>query len=143
MVIVAVLCVFIYGFYLLLYSPLNTGINQKSSQLIEKTETLEWMKKIRQKGTSSKAKQTVDNSQLLTLLATQLKNNNTLKFPYQLQQTGSGEIQLNFDEVPFQLFMKWLAKINEKYSMTIKQLEVDRSTTPGVTRLMIIISATG
>lgn len=143
MVIVAVLCVFIYGFYLLLYSPLNTGINQKSSQLIEKTETLEWMKKIRQKGTSSKAKQTVDNSQLLTLLATQLKNNNTLKFPYQLQQTGSGEIQLNFDEVPFQLFMKWLAKINEKYSMTIKQLEADRSTTPGVTRLMIIISATG
>ncbi|AMP89488.1 GspM family type II secretion system protein LspM [Legionella pneumophila] len=140
MVIVAGVSLFIYGYYLLLYAPLSNQVNQKSTQLIEKTETLEWMKQVRIQKRSAKRKESVDNSQLLTILASQLKNNKTLKFPYQLQQTGSGDIQLTFDAVPFQNFIQWLAKINELYSINIKQFDVERTSTPGVTRLMIILS---
>ncbi|HAU1190580.1 TPA: GspM family type II secretion system protein LspM [Legionella pneumophila] len=140
MVIVAGISLLIYGYYLLLYAPLSNQVNQKSTQLIEKTETLEWMKQVRMQKRSAKRKESVDNSQLLTILASQLKNNKTLKFPYQLQQTGSGDIQLTFDAVPFQNFIQWLAKINELYSINIKQFDVERTSTPGVTRLMIILS---
>nr|WP_230963938.1 GspM family type II secretion system protein LspM [Legionella pneumophila] len=140
MVIVASISLLIYGYYLLLYAPLSNQVNQKSTQLIEKTETLEWMKQVRMQKRSAKRKESVDNSQLLTILASQLKNNKTLKFPYQLQQTGSGDIQLTFDAVPFQNFIQWLAKINELYSINIKQFDVERTSTPGVTRLMIILS---
>ncbi|HAT8180514.1 TPA: type II secretion system protein M [Legionella pneumophila] len=140
MVIVAGVSLFIYGYYLLLYAPLSNQVNQKSTQLIEKTETLEWMKQVRMQKRSAKRKESVDNSQLLTILASQLKNNKTLKFPYQLQQTGSGDIQLTFDAVPFQNFIQWLAKINELYSINIKQFDVEKTSTPGVTRLMIILS---
>ncbi|BCZ97482.1 TPA: type II secretion system protein M [Legionella pneumophila subsp. pneumophila] len=141
MVIVAGVSLFIYGYYLLLYAPLSNQVNQKSTQLIEKTETLEWMKQVRMQKRSAKRKESVDNSQLLTILASQLKNNKTLKFPYQLQQTGSGDVQLTFDAVPFQNFIQWLAKINEVYSINIKQFDVEKTSTPGVTRLMIILSA--
>ncbi|CCD05947.1 TPA: GspM family type II secretion system protein LspM [Legionella pneumophila] len=140
MVIVAGVSLFIYGYYLLLYAPLSNQVNQKSTQLIEKTETLEWMKQVRMQKRSAKRKESVDNSQLLTILASQLKNNKTLKFPYQLQQTGSGDVQLTFDTVPFQNFIQWLAKINEVYSINIKQFDVEKTSTPGVTRLMIILS---
>ncbi|KTD32268.1 putative general secretion pathway protein YghD [Legionella moravica] len=140
MVLAAVLSLVIYFYYQFLYTPLSNKVTLKSSQLIEKTETLAWMKQVRQKAHSATTKQSVDNSQLLTLLATQLKNNETLKFPYQLQQTGSGDIQLTFDTVPFKLFMQWLAKINDKYTITIKQFDVEHTTTPGVTKLMIIIT---
>ncbi|HAT2048639.1 TPA: type II secretion system protein M [Legionella pneumophila] len=140
MVIVASISLLIYGYYLLLYAPLSNQVNQKSTQLIEKTETLEWMKQVRMQKRSANRKESVDNSQLLTILASQLKNNKTLKFPYQLQQTGSGDIQLTFDAVPFQNFIQWLAKINELYSINIKQFDVERTSTPGVTRLMIILS---
>ncbi|HAT1658154.1 GspM family type II secretion system protein LspM [Legionella pneumophila] len=140
MVIVAGISLLIYGYYLLLYAPLSNQVNQKSTQLIEKTETLEWMKQVRMQKRFAKRKESVDNSQLLTILASQLKNNKTLKFPYQLQQTGSGDIQLTFDAVPFQNFIQWLAKINELYSINIKQFDVERTSTPGVTRLMIILS---
>lgn len=140
MVIVAGVSLFIYGYYLLLYAPLSNQVNQKSTQLIEKTETLEWMKQVRMQKRSAKRKESIDNSQLLTILASQLKNNKTLKFPYQLQQTGSGDVQLTFDAVPFQNFMQWLAKINEVYSINIKQFDVEKTSTPGVTRLMIILS---
>lgn len=140
MVIGAALCVFIYSYYLFLYAPLSNKVEQKSTQLVEKMETLAWMKQVRQQKHASPAKQVVDNSQLLTLLATQLKDNETLKFPYHLQQTGSGDIQLTFDEVPFNLFMEWLTVINERYTFVIKQFEVSNSATPGVTKLMIIIT---
>ncbi|HDS3850417.1 GspM family type II secretion system protein LspM [Legionella pneumophila] len=140
MVIVAGVSLFIYGYYLLLYAPLSNQVNQKSTQLIEKTETLEWMKQVRMQKRSAKRKESVDNSQLLTILASQLKNNKTLKFPYQLQQTSSGDVQLTFDAVPFQNFIQWLAKINEVYSINIKQFDVEKTSTPGVTRLMIILS---
>lgn len=134
------LCLYVY--YLFLYSPLSQRVTQKSTQLVEKTATLEWMQKIRQQ---SQVKQTkkkaVDNSQLLTTLATQLKNDLTLRFPYQLQQTGSGDIQLTFDAVAFNLFITWLEKINQHYAITVKQFEADRSKTPGITRLMILISS--
>ncbi|CZP11268.1 putative general secretion pathway protein YghD [Legionella pneumophila] len=140
MVIVAGGSLFIYGYYLLLYAPLSNQVNQKSTQLIEKTETLEWMKQVRMQKRSAKRKESVDNSQLLTILASQLKNNKTLNFPYQLQQTGSGDVQLTFDAVPFQNFIQWLAKINEVYSISIKQFDVEKTSIPGVTRLMIILS---
>ena len=143
MVVITALCLFIYCYYFFLYAPLSNKVTQKSTQLVEKIETLAWMEKVRQQAHSPKTKQTVDNSQLLTLLAAQLKDNATLKFPYQLQQTGTGDIQLSFDEVPFKLFMSWLAKINERYTIKIKQFDVSHTETPGVTKLMILMSAGG
>ncbi len=140
MVIITALCLVSYFYYMIIYTPLSNNVTQQSNQLIEKMETLAWMNKVKSQS-HSKTKQSVDNSQLLTVLATQLKDDPTLKFPYQLQQTGPGDIQLTFDAVPFNLFMGWLTKINEKYIITIKQFDVDHTNTPGVTHLMIIISA--
>ena len=142
MVIFCFLCIFIYIYYLFLYVPLNNKVILKSTQLVEKIQTLEWMKKTRLKGHSSKAKKTVDNSQLLTLLATQLKEDETLNAPFHMQQTSSGEIQLTFDEVPFKPFVTWLAKIDSQYTMTIKQLNIEHTHTAGVTQLVITISST-
>ena len=135
------LCLILYFYYLFLYSPLSHNVSQKSTQLTEKIVTLAWLKKIRQQNHATKIKQKIDNSQLLTLLATQLKDNSTLTSPYQLQQTGTGDVQLTFEEVSFNLFITWLEKINGKYTVTIKQFDADHSARPGVVRLMIVLSA--
>lgn len=141
MVIASIICVVAYVYYLFLYTPLSNRVTEQSAQLIEKRDTLAWMKKVREQSHSTTQKETLNNGQLLSLLATQLKNNQALKFPYQLQQTGTGDIQLTFDAVPFQMLMTWLIKINQQYAITIKQFDVDRTDTPGVTKLMIIMTA--
>ncbi len=141
MLIGSVLCLILYCYYLFLYTPLSHQVTQKSTQLVEKIATLDWMKKIRQQNHKSKTKETVDNSQLLTILATQLKEDSTLKFPYQLQQTGSGDIQLTFDAVAFNLFIAWLEKINERYAVSLKQFNAERTPTPGVVHVMVLLSA--
>jgi general secretion pathway protein M len=143
MVFGAALCVLIYVYYMFLYSPLISSVTQKSDQLIEKTANLEWMNKVKQQKNNSSVKQSVNNGQLLTLLATQLKDNSDIKFPYQLQQTNSGEIQLSFEQVPFNLFIEWLLQLNNKYTINIKQMDVNKTPTHGITKLMIILSAAG
>lgn len=141
MLIATILFVAGYFYYLFLYAPLSSRVSQKSAQLIEKSQTLSWMKQIKDKAHATKKKQTLDNSQLLTVLAAQLKQNTQLQFPYQLQQTGSGDIQLTFDAVPFNLLVKWLSTVNEHYALQIKQFEASLTEKPGVTKLSIILSA--
>lgn len=98
--------------------------------------------KVKGQNLRPKSKQAVDNSQLLTILATQLKEHTLQKFPYQLQQTGTGDVQLTFESVPFNLFVTWLTKINERYALTIKQFNAEKTPTAGVAHVMILMSAT-
>lgn len=142
MLIGAIVCIALYSYYLFLYAPLSHQVHQKSTQLVEKITTLEWMKKIKQQNIKPKNKEIVDNSQLLTILATRLKEHALQKFPHQLQQTGSGDIQVTFDTVSFNLFITWLEKINEKYAITIKQVNAEKTPTPGLAHIMLLISAT-
>jgi general secretion pathway protein M len=141
MVIGAGLCIFIYVYYLLLYSPLASKVEERKTQLIEKTATLQWMNKVKQQNHKTTVKKSLDNGQLLTLLATQLKSSPTLKFSYRLQQTSSGDVQLSFEQVPFNLFIEWLSSINSKYLISVKQFDVNKTATPGITQLMIVLSA--
>lgn len=140
LLIVGGIVVFFYLYYLLLYSPLSNAVELKTKQLTEKTQTLDWMKSIQTEAKNTKPKQAITDNQLLTLLDAQLKENKTLTFAYQIQQTGSGDIQLSFNEVPFTLFVSWLSKLNENYTIHIKQFSVDPTPTPGVVKLMIILS---
>lgn len=140
MVIGAALCIILYLYYLFLYHPLNHQVNLKSKQLEEKIVTLKWMEQVRTQNHNSQTKKSLDNSQLLTLLSNQLKKNPALKFPYQVQQTSSGDIQITFDTVPFNSFIAWLKELNQEYVITIKQFDAERSKKSGLTRLTSLIS---
>jgi general secretion pathway protein M len=140
MAIGAGICLILYVYYLALYAPLKNQVIQKSEQLIEKTQTLSFMKQVSANPHKAAQKKVLNNSQLLTMLASQLKENESFGFPYQLQQTNTGDIQLSFDAIPFALFIDWLYQMNKHYLVSIKQLEVEHTDKPGVAHLMIVIS---
>jgi general secretion pathway protein M len=143
MVIIAVTTLVSYLFYVLLYSPIVDRLDTNTEQLLQQKATLQWMQQVKPESIANNNQKKVSNSQLLTLIATELKNNHTLKFPYQLQQTGSGEIQLSFEKVPFQYFISWLSQLKKNYRITVKQFNVEKTETAGITKLLIIISADG
>lgn len=134
---IGVICCFVYLVYLLFYSPLTNAVRSKSQQLAEKRETLEWMQ---QQHKTEKTPQTLTSSKLLTVLADQLNTISFKHFPYHLQQTGASDIQLTFDKVPYNAFMAWMWSINDHYTISIKQLNVERTDTPGIVKLMIVIA---
>jgi len=130
----------IYIFYLFIYSPIMDAVQTRKEQLTEKQETLAWMQNVSQQAGSTKAKESITTSKLLSVIASELNNNALKPFPYQLQQTGTGDIQLSFDQVPYNEFLQWLWALSNKYTITTKQLTIEKTTTAGVTKLSIIIS---
>lgn len=132
----------VYLFYLLIYSPLTNAVNSKSAQLLEKKETLAWMKQVEQKPRNKKERQTLSNAKLLAQIGGQLSSGSLRQFPYQLQQTGQGDIQLSFDQVPMIQFLTWLWTVNNDYAIVLKQFSAEQTETSGVVKLTVVIAAT-
>lgn len=130
-------CLFLL--YLLILAPLMNAVRDKSQQLAEKQQTLAWMQQVHHQHTSIKARQVLSNSELLTVLAKQLGSTSFHRMPYQLQQTGVGDIELSFDNVPYNAFISWLWSIRKTYQFNIKQLNAERTKVPGVVKLALII----
>ncbi len=141
MVALAVIVAVVYLNYILIFSPLKNAVDNKTKQLIEKVDTLKWMKKTKLQHHAVGNKKTLNNSQLLTLLADRLKEDELKRFPYQIQQTANGDIQLSFNEVPFNRLITWLRELNKQYAMSIRQLNAERRDTSGMVKLYLIISA--
>lgn len=135
-----IVCVFFYSYYYFLYAPIHTKLLQNQAFLTEKMETLTWMQSAKHQKIP-KTKKTISNNELLTFLTNKLKENSNANFPYQLEQTHNGDIQLSFEEIPFDLFMNWLVKLNNQYTIFIKQLVVNKAKTAGVTKLTIVLGA--
>jgi general secretion pathway protein M len=142
MVVVGTVCALLYLFYFLLYQPLRTAVNTKTRQLLEKQETLVWMQQVRQQPKKNQpTTQVINNSKLLALIGNQLSNNGLRQFTYQLQQTGSGDIQLSYEQVPFKPFLIWLWNLHNDYAITLKLFTAECTNTPGVVKQMIVITA--
>ncbi|STX29362.1 general secretion pathway protein M [Legionella beliardensis] len=131
----------IYLFYLLLYSPLISAVDEKETQLKEKQETLIWMQQVRQQLPHKSNLKTISSSKLLTVIATELTNQALQKFPYQLQQTSQGDIQLSFENVPYKTFLVWLWQLNNNYALTLKQLVIEKTATVGLVKLTAVIAS--
>jgi general secretion pathway protein M len=136
---VGVVCCVVYLFFLLVYSPLSTAVRRKHQALLEKQDTLVWMKDVAQHHQLKKAPQTLTSSKLLTVLAEQLNASSLKPYPYQLQQTGMNNIQLDFDRVPYNAFLSWLRSVSDQYLISIQQLNVERTDTPGVVKLRLLL----
>lgn len=141
MVGIGSLFVLFYLFYLLLYSPLTTAVSNKTAQLSEKQQTLTWMQQVRQQSKKQKVQQSISNAKLLTLIGNQLGTGSLRFFPYQLQQTGAGDIQLSYELVPFNHFLSWLWTLSNHYGIVLKQFSAERTPTTGVVKLQIVITA--
>jgi general secretion pathway protein M len=140
-VIAGVLIVVIYIFYAWGYSPLRTSLSKNLEALQEKKATLQWLESVKPFASKISRKESLTNSQLLTLLSDELKTNISRDFPYQLQQTGSGEIQLSFEQVPFEYLISWLTSFQKKHSITIKQVNVEKLPTSGLIKVLLVIVA--
>ena len=134
-------CLLIYLFYILVLSAVWEALEEKDRLHTEKYQTLAWMKKVKDIDTTKKPIQKTSNAELLSILSSQLKNRAFQAFPFQLLQTGNGDIQITFESVSFNDLMNFLYGLNQKYQFEVKQLNAQSLETPGLVKLTIILSA--
>jgi len=141
MLVIAGVFTVLYLTYLLLFAPIIKAVDNKKNQLSLKKETLSWLEQAQKQQHETVRQKKLSNSQLLTLLSHQLKANKLVDFPHQIEQTGSGDIQISFDSVPFKNIFQWLEQLNKGYTVQIKQLNVERKESPGTVKLTLVITA--
>lgn len=140
MVSLGILCSGLYLLYLVIYLPLVNSVKTQTEQLIEKQSTLTWMRQVQRQHKTLAARKALSNTQLLTLIAKQLRHTSFQNYPYQLQQTGSGDVQLVFKQVPFNAFLMWLWSLHSQNKMSIKELRAERGDVSGITSMQVIIA---
>lgn len=140
--LVVIATVFLAGYlcYALFYAPLNAALTKAQAQLVADRETLLWMRSVRQQSQQTSTPQIISNGQLLSVLGQQLSVSAFHQFVYQLDQTASGDIQLSFDQVPYNVFLLWLKKLHTQYAFTIKQFSAEHSQTLGMVKLQLVIT---
>ena len=137
---IGVICFSLFLLYALIYAPLTGAVQNKEHERIEKQETYAWMQQALQQQTSTHALKKVSTTALLTILARELKTTSFHQMPYQLEQTGGGDIQLSFEAVPYTAVMRWLHQMSQTYACSIKQLNMEGTKTPGVVKWMSVLT---
>ncbi|KTD18435.1 type II secretion system protein GspM [Legionella jordanis] len=140
MLSIAAICLIFYLIYILIYSPITSTVESKTSQLREKKETLAWMEQVSRQPKNKKTPQAINQAKLLALIDSQLSNNDLRPFVHQLQQISSGDIELTFEQVPYIAFLSWLWTLSSDYAITLKQLSAERTETAGVVKVMVVIA---
>lgn len=130
----------IYLLYLLIISPINNAIKNRNELLTEKIEIYNWLY-AKEQNVAKPNFTKITNTKLLSILSAKLKVTNLQNFPFHLEQTSGGLVQLNFDKVPFTEFMKFLWLLSQKYAFSVKELRADRLPTEGLVKLTVTLEA--
>ena len=138
LVIITSILVVLSVLYFMIYEPLTTAQSEATKQLIEKKETLAWMTQVKHQAGKSSQQSIGDTSQLLSILTKQLSDSNLKHFPYQLQQSSGGQVELSYEKVPFNLFIEWLLTFQSQYAIHIDRLSAAKGEQEGLVKLTIV-----
>ncbi len=130
-----------YLSYASFFSPLSKMVTTAQKRWHEQTVTLTWMLHVQQNYHEEKKPQKVASSNLLSILTEVLDQASFNRFAYQLEQTATGDIQLSFENVPYNGFMEWLRDQSAQYTLSIKNLDVTKTNINGVVTVSVIFGA--
>ncbi len=135
---VGVIC-FLVLFYEGVYGPLMQKLNHQKQQLLIHQQSLAWLQQVHYLAKSPKNIQKIPPNDVLTVLAKQLNASSFKPFPYQLDQTEQGDVQLSFENIAYGLCMEWLWALTQHYVLNIKQLDMQQTKTPGVINVRMVL----
>lgn len=132
------LCLSLLFFYMGIWMPLSHAIVEAQHAIIEKEATQRWLQQVEQQVKGGVTPLT--NNALLPLISEQLNATTFQSYPYQLQQTTEGKLQLSFERVPYRVWISWLWSLSKQYHPTLQQLEVTRLPEEGMVKVSVLFS---
>ena len=127
--------IFIYNF---IYAPIKTNYSSKSAQIIEKQDSLIFMQQVMPFFKQDTAK-FIHPTELMALIQQELTGNEFHAFKSTINQVNLSDVEINFSQVPFNLFLKWLWDLNQRYQFQIKNLDASNLETAGICQLRVVI----
>lgn len=138
---IAGLCSALYLLYALVFAPLMSSVTQAQETWQAKNKTLVWMQQAKKNYAPTQKPQAVTAGNLLSILTERLSETSFRRFPHQLAQTATGDIQLTFDQVPYNAFILWLQRQSTHYTLTVKTMDITKTDVTGVVKASVMFSA--
>ena len=129
-----------YLLYALIYAPLRSSIAQNKVLLQAKQQDLMWMEQAYASSQLKSPAKVLTNGSLLTTITNQLHVGKLSSYVYHLEQTTSGDISINFSEVPYNDFILWLWELCNKQSIHLKNFVANSSDTAGIVSVNVTLS---
>jgi general secretion pathway protein M len=130
--------------YLLLWSPLDNAVSNLRNEIHHNQELLTWMmdadKRLQNLAKSGQPKQPAAVSgSLLSIVQKQINRTSLVSSLSQMHQTDSDSVQLTFQKVEFDKLISWLIELTRDQGITITQMTVTPSPTPGVVAVDLVL----
>jgi general secretion pathway protein M len=139
LIIGGIVCSF-YLFYALVYQPLALHVEARQRQLLEKRATLAWMKQVQpQAHAERQVAKKVSSEQLLTTISNQLKIVPFKDNVHHIEQSGTHEIQLSYEAVPYSQFLTWFSELSKIYKFSIQRFNLEKTDKSGVVKVLVIL----
>jgi len=123
--------------YLFLLSPMNNAVAELRVSVASKQKSVDYMKQqvplfLGNKGSSTGAKSTLPLSSVV--------NSSTQKYSLPVSRRDSkspNEMQVWFDNVPFDSFLKWVSELKTRYGVTVASVNVRSQDRNGITSINV------
>lgn len=128
------IAVAIYIVYALIWSPLDNKIVAMREQIQQDQKLLAWMQAAdkRLTGSDNPTPTPLLASSLLSVAQKQIKQSALADQLSQLRQAENDAVQLSFKQVDFDKLVTWLADSSRQKGLTVAQLTVAPSESPGI-----------
>jgi len=123
--------------YLLILSPVNDSVSQLEAEVAAKQKTVDWMK---QQVPVILASKRTGGGVVSSLALSAVVNNTTTKYNLPVSRRDSkspNEMQVWFDNVPFDSFLQWVSEINRKHGVTVSSVNVRSQDRNGITSINV------
>lgn len=123
--------------YLLIFSPLNNAVSDLDKKVAAQEKTVEWMK---QQVPLIAGNNVASNGNRSSLPLASLINTTTKQYSLPVSRRDSkspNEMQIWFDNVSFNSFLKWSAEVTNKHGVTIISVNVRSRERNGITSVNV------
>lgn len=126
-------------FYFGLLNPLHSSVEQLQSQVKSRQNSVDRWKQAMPKILANRGQTSnAGGNQALNFIVTSTTKKYNMRVS-RVQEKGNDEIQVWFDNIPFNDFIQWVSDINNKYGVTVASVNIRSKERNGLSSIDIKI----
>lgn len=128
--------------YFLLWEPLNTAHHDLRNRVAAQQTTLLWMQSAAQHIQQLRSTRTepTQKNPLLATITNSLQTGNFAKLLKQVESKSDQEVRVNFEQISFTEFIRWLASLQNQFTIQVQSLHLTPLTTADMIKVQLILS---
>lgn len=121
-------------FYFVIWSPLNTSLEQAKTRLTSQQKLLSWVQDSANRAQQLRRSGNTHSSLRGSLAQAVSRSTQQFSIPVSRMQPLNDELQVWVDEVPFDAVLAWLEAL-EDMGVVIRQLDITEANAPGLIKI--------